>query len=284
MISNFSSFIEFFGALYLTMSVDNQYFKAIWVSKDNEQIISDITKDIDESVKKATITSLNDSAKSLNDRIIELNRRKGGFMLAMCILLLVFIGFEPVNANSTFYLPLLLCTIGSFVVWFCSSYFLTKWKLVVFFVAFNITVYTILHASIAHITLISQCRVTNFLLGYIDWICVLTLSLPILHHLFIHWMYHGVYRGYMKHELHGAIADYTNACEDAKVNYTDDSEATLTKLNEKLQQKFAKIASPSIYRLFYSLIRYYFCVFRRWLSDALRPEERKNSSVKDFLK
>ena len=83
MIGNFSSFIELCAAVYFTMCLDSDKFKLFW-NPDRKVKVDDtsIQTTIDESVEKTR-----------DNEILGL-RRMGVFMIVICFLMLVLVGFE----------------------------------------------------------------------------------------------------------------------------------------------------------------------------------------------
>ena len=101
MIAQLSSFVEFFSAVYVTMSLDNTFCKDFWTP--------DYNKDIERIFNKYPFKdsliykNLLDSTVSIAVRVQNSSRKKGGFMLAFCIFLLIYIGLEnPQIADSLY--------------------------------------------------------------------------------------------------------------------------------------------------------------------------------------
>lgn len=92
MLTNISSLIQLFAAIYLTMCLDNLFFNRFW-ARDYSEIIEKEFKKIkhvpDEALKPS-INRVKDAAEDEEKRM----RRLGTFMFIMTSFLLIFIGFE----------------------------------------------------------------------------------------------------------------------------------------------------------------------------------------------
>lgn len=92
MMSEFSSLIQLFAAIYLTMCFDNQFLRRFWAQDYSEKIdtafktiaIPDLSK---ERLKKKT-----EAAALYEERRM---RKRGTLMFILTVFLLVVIGFEP---------------------------------------------------------------------------------------------------------------------------------------------------------------------------------------------
>lgn len=93
MISNFSSFIEFFAAVYVTMCIDNAYCKQFWTPVYYKEMNS-LLSSYDFTASNLSIDKIKEEIESTNKRVQSYSQHKGSIMLCYCVVLLTFIGFE----------------------------------------------------------------------------------------------------------------------------------------------------------------------------------------------
>ena len=98
MISQFSSFIEFLAAIYVSMSLDNDFCKRFWTPdffKEIDNVFGDFQIE-----NKLVYDKIKGSIKDKSENIQNSSLKRGGFMLGFCVFLLIYIGFEDETKNS----------------------------------------------------------------------------------------------------------------------------------------------------------------------------------------
>lgn len=297
MISNYSSLIEFVSAIYLTMAVEYRFFMDIW-SPQNDTSIDLLLKE-KESVTEndSYICIIRDSANDMHSRIASLTNRKGGFMLSVCVLLLVFMGYETTYQSETIMLQRLQASclipiLEAFVIMLFSNYILRKWKCVVF------------STLLSFFSFMSTFMFADYIwnLYFIQWglryfveLILLLVFTPIIHHLLVNWLYHGVYQGYMKDKIGVAIQEYDSACNSARQTQIDNEDNDMSKAIQVLKNQMVKIATPSIWRLLFSLFLHYYEVFvcdriikgLEYVTSVFKktkPNQPQKMAINDYIK
>lgn len=271
MIANFSSFIEFLAAIYVTMCLDNQICRNFW-TPDYFNSMRTILEGYDFEGSSNLFQKLQDGINNIYVRISNLSQKKGGFMLGFCVWLLILIGLEEQIKNELWgYIPFLLSCFYVFVIVLFSKFILCKWKFVIS--ALLGLLATFLLSYIYANQIFQWIGALNLnLLDYKYFVFVIVLLLPILHQLWVNWIYSSVYKGYLKKQVEleyekykrskegiekrkkGIIdPEYLEAWNDQYFK-NEDSDQSLTIFNRVLYYRLLKIASPSIWRLSWSLL------------------------------
>ena len=126
MISDFSSFIEFFAAVYVTMAVNFEFCKNFWTPTYYKEI-DGLLKSYNAQTSTILLNRLKSEIKLNYSKVQKHAQRKGTIMLAYCVFLLVFIGFEADNNCLQHYIPLFAIQTIVVVVLFLSKYLLKSW-------------------------------------------------------------------------------------------------------------------------------------------------------------
>lgn len=93
MISNFSSFVEFFAAIYVTMAVNNDFCSNFWTPKYYKEMDS-LLKEYNFSGSSFIQDHLMDEIKHKYEIVQNLAHYRGFIVLILCIYYLIFMGFE----------------------------------------------------------------------------------------------------------------------------------------------------------------------------------------------
>ena len=129
MISNFSSFVEFFAAIYVTMAVNNDFCSNFWTPKYYKEMDS-LLKEYNFSGSSFIQDRLMDEIKHKYEIVQNLAHYRGFIILILCIYYLIFMGFEN-DSNSIsiqHYVPILSCTLLVALTLICSKYILKNWR------------------------------------------------------------------------------------------------------------------------------------------------------------
>ncbi len=271
MIANFSSFIEFLAAIYVTMCLDNQICRNFW-TPDYFDSMRTILKGYNFEGSSNLFQKLQDGINDIYGRISNLSQKKGGFMLGFCVWLLILIGLEGNIKDELWgYIPFLFSCFYVFVIVLFSKFILCKWKFVI--LALLGLLVTFVLSYIYAVQLFQWVSSLNLnLLDYKYFIFIIILLLPILHQLWVNWLYSSVYKGYLKKQVELEYEKYKRSKEGIEKRKkeiidpeyleawndqyfkNEDSDQSLTIFNRVLYYRLLKIASPSIWRLFWSFL------------------------------
>lgn len=135
MIASFSSLIEFFAAVYVTMAINSDICENFWTPQYYKEMDS-LLRTYKFSTSSVSNSELINSVKSTYEKIQGYAKRKGAIMLFFCILTLVYIGFENDTTNYELalnhYKPLFYSQIIIATIICLSNWFLRSWRWVVF--------------------------------------------------------------------------------------------------------------------------------------------------------
>ena len=165
MISDFSSFVEFFAAIYVTMAVNNDFCSNFWTPKYYEEMKSLLN-----------VYNFNGSS-SIHDKllaqikekynIVQNNAHHRGFiLLVLCVFYLIFMGFEN-EKNSldvAHYVPIMYCTFFVGIILTISNFVFKNWRCVILFVILCVATYITL--KVLNSDTISQHPISLFLYEY----------------------------------------------------------------------------------------------------------------------
>lgn len=133
MILNFSSFVELFAAIYVTMAVNNDFCSNFWTPRYYKEMEL-LLKTYDFSGSSSIHDKLMDEIKVKYEVVQNRAHFRGFILLTLCVCYLVFMGYEN-ESNSQIvghYVPLLYSTIiVGFTILF-SGVLLTNWRRTIF--------------------------------------------------------------------------------------------------------------------------------------------------------
>ena len=212
MVADYSSFLEFIGAVYFTMCLDEILTRKVWSPLDIKQqsrALDFLGMDKDEDFKNAVLDANKQKGEILQQ---ELSKKSviGLFVIAF---LLVFCGYEQevYNPDNTEPLKLLQLELAYTCVIFIVSLFLLQYKL--FEKVKYVTLYVIgLFCSFLVIrwkTLVfNNSEIERFVVDNIGLFVCVIVTIPILWQIFITWIYKSVFYGYVKTQIRNAQAEY----------------------------------------------------------------------------
>lgn len=217
MIGDLSTFIQFFAAIYVTITIDNLLGKRFWSPDFYRMVVDSINSygfKKSSNVQKKLELSINRKAHELE----EASRKRGAFMLICCVLLLIYSGFESdllkhSSDNQTPILkdlPILVFLLLTFIVFVFHYKLFAKWSYVLlaslctaimFFLSFHIFHY------------IEEYDFGNSL-KYVNKLClVFLLLIPVAYQIYINWLYSSVYMFHLKLSLNKEYELYKQARE-----------------------------------------------------------------------
>lgn len=281
MISNFSSFVEFFAAIYVTMAVNNDFCSNFWTPKYYEEM---------ESLLK--VYNFNGSSY-IHDKllaqikekynVVQSNAHHRGFiLLVLCVFYLIFMGFESEDNSLVVahYVPIIYCTLFVGIILSVSNVVLKNWRRVILLVLLCIAFYVFL--KILNCDTISNHPITLFLYEYKKHIMIGIVLIPIVYQIYVYWLYSSIYKGYLKHKVsveyerfHTSM-DGIETKEKSKVDkiyldiwtatkFNSEEDTTLTPFYEELNKQLLIVASPTHWQLIRSWIIYHMrCFFQKW--------------------
>lgn len=254
MISNYSSFIELFAALYVTMAVEFDFFRKIWNPHEKDALKRILQQEEDEEHSDSHLEVVNNSVDKLYEFIALITNRRGGFMVALCVMLLIYIG----NEQPSSYTALNCCLVLSWIIMLLSNILLRKWKLIVFFVILLSVVFLVVDNNQWIKVFLKDLDIVVYANEHVQYLVILTVLLPIIYHLLVNWMYHGVYQGYLKKAMKKAITEYIEACHDLENNPQENEDIDISDVEDTLHREIRRICRPSLLTLTTSLILHYF--------------------------
>lgn len=224
MIGDYSSYLEFIGAVYFTMSLDDILKRKVWSPQDEVRLkkaIDGFDINNDPSLKKAIVHANRAKGDELQAEL----SKKSVFGLFSVGALLLVCGYEPCIADDPLKLSVLHLTVLYVSIALIASLFLglmwfafKKWKytstlLVLTFIAFFVIYYFRL--------VYGESEIETLCLKYTGLIVSTIITIPILWQLFISWMYKSIFYGYIKSKIKDANEKYkqvTGHINDGNLN------------------------------------------------------------------
>lgn len=214
MLSNLSSFIQLFAAVYLTMCFDEKFFTRFWSRNYENPKFSELldTSSVSGLVKKRFDANVEGIKYSEKRRM----RMRGTYFFMLTVFLLIVIGFEKGIAAYTGVLTLSYCYAGLatalYIVYFLDKFIMKHWFWVYVFVFLLITGFC-LSVFLIHAQPVSESFA--FTMKVIAKVMiVLVLVVPAIWQLFTNWVYANAYHIYAISELSKELEKYNKA-----VNY-----------------------------------------------------------------
>lgn len=292
MISNFSSFVEFFAAIYVTMAVNNDFCSNFWTPryyKEMEQLL----KTYKFSGSSSIHNKLMEEIKSKYEVVQSHAHFRGFILLTLCIGYLIFMGYEN-EENSLIvahYVPLLYSTVLVGLTILFSGLFLTNWKWTILSVFLYGVVYIVL--KIGNWEMVASLSVSKFLYTYKTQLMVGIILLPIIYQIYVYWLHSSIYKGYLKHHVALEYERYQKSMAGIKAKdrskvdniymaawteaaFASGSDPTLTSFYKVLNQQLLIIASPSYRELLCSWTNFHwkkFCSKFKKDNSETKPEQ-----------
>lgn len=262
------------AAIYVTMCLDNQICRNFW-TPDYFESMKTILEGYDFEGSSNLFNKLQEEINNIYGRVSNLSQKKGGFMLGFCVWLLILIGWEDeIKEELWGYIPFLLSCFYVFVIVFFPKSFLYKWKFVVLTLLGLFATFVISYIYANQIYLWPS-PLTSILLDLKYFVFIIVLLLPILHQLWVNWIYSSVYKGYLKEPVKLEYdkykrskegierrkkdmidSEYLEAWNDQYFN-NEGSDQSITIFNRVLYNRLLKIASPNIWILCWSWLKHW---------------------------
>lgn len=273
MISDFSSFVEFFAAIYVTMAANNDFCSNFWTPKYYEEmrtLLNFYNFNGSSSIHNQLLEQIKEKYN-----IVQNNAHHRGFiLLVLCVFYLIFMGFEnDVNYhNVAHYVPIIYSTILVGIVLVISNIAFKNWRSVILFVLLCVAFYIVL--KVLNDDTISAHPISLFLYKYKCHIMIGVIILPVVYQIYVYWLYSSIYKGYLKNMVSIEYERFQTSMEgiknkektkvdriyldiwtDTKFNSGEDS--TLTPFYEELNKQLLIVASPSHWQLINSWLKHH---------------------------
>lgn len=276
MISALSSLIEFFAAVYVTMSIKSDFCERFWTPQYYKDLDSLLGKYnfYTSSTSKAELIK---SVKHTYDKIQGYASRKGTMMLFFCIIALIYIGFEdpssPLELAINHYKPLFYTQLLLALVVCFPNVLIKSWRWVIFWIFLIFSLYI----SIKFTVLNHYCENDFLVWGFRNskYILLCLLILPVIYQMIVFWEYSRMYKGYLSQKIYDEYQRYKNSLEginegdkdkvdleymtvwaEGKIQNKNDEDNSLDNLNRHLFERLLCVASPSQRTLFLSYVRF----------------------------
>lgn len=275
MVSSFSSFIEFFAAVYVTMCIDNAYCKQFWTPVYYKEM-NNLLSSYDFSASSLSIDKIKSEIEATNKRVQDYSQHKGGVMLCFCVALLVFIGFEGEEIHECqYYASLIYSSLAVVCLVVAPNILLRTWRWVCFWLLMIAVLYYIVETTSN--VFVRDNLLLEVIFQHLRLVLVLLVSFPILHQLYLDWLYSRIYKAYLRDKVKCEYIKYEKSWEGIQSHKEvlvhehykeacfkscfstkdDDADDTLTLFNEVLRTRLLSAASPNQLTLLCSLFRYW---------------------------
>ncbi len=220
MVADYSSYLEFIGAVYFTMSLSEYLTSKIWNVKDTKKFdraLDGLGMKDDTDFKDAVLAANSTKGKQLQ---AELSKKSliGLFVISF---LLIYSGYEQsikdtndADALSVLHLELSYSCIYFIVTLFFLQWVVfKKWKYVVFYISSIVGFFSLVRLN----TWVYNCYdIEKIMIDYIDPTVCIIVSIPILWQIFIIWIHKSVFYGYVKSKIKEAQRVYGKVQECVK--------------------------------------------------------------------
>lgn len=301
MISNFSSFVEFFAAIYVTMAVNNDFCSNFWTPKYYKEMDM-LLKKYDFSGSSSIHDSLMDKIKHKYENVQNRAHYRGFIVLMLCVIYLIFMGYEDETNRMSVqhYVPILSSTMLVGLTLIFSKPILKNWRRTIICVIFYVFVYVFF--NFVHLDLLETHKLTIAFFYYKSLLLVTIILLPIVHQLYIYWLYSSVYKGYLKHHVSKEYERYKVSMlgiktkDKTKVDeiymkawsdamFISNEDPTYTTFYQVLTNQPLCIASPTQWQLLMSWIKYHikriFSKEKEGLQSVMNETDTKNEKFLD---
>lgn len=285
MISTFSSFVEFFAAVYVTMAVNNDFCSNFWTPK--------YYREMNEMLKiykfPGSSSIHNKLFKQIMDKYEVVQNHahyRGTVLLVLCVIYLIFMGFED-EKNSIIvghYVPILYCTVTVGLSVLLTTIILNSWRNVTCFIFACTFLYISL--KLGNWDCVNNSSSSLLLYNYKGHLLVLVILMPIIYQLYLYWIYSSIYKGYIKRNVQIEYNRFMESMEGIRtknkglvdeiywtiwsdIAFTSQGDTTLTPFYDVLNGRLLEVASPTHRQLISSWIKFHMKrVFKRNEKDA----------------
>ena len=220
MISNFSSLIELFAAIYLTISLDDLLLRRFWTPDYEDKVKKEFANiKMPEIAKRPTYNSTGEYSTIEDGR----SRKRGGLMFGYSMILLIIVGFEDYfkPLGDLGQAGLLILFIGAvLVVYLFDGFFLKSWWGVLratIWIPVSIGLIVVVLSQLECYKPLAQEKYGCLVL-IAQILLVIALILPVIWQLIRNWLYTRYYLNYVTDQAREKAADYNAAlaCDPKK--------------------------------------------------------------------
>lgn len=205
-MSELNTFIQFFAAIYLTITIDNLVFKRFW-TPDLYSLVERKLKEFQFALSTPLNMQLMGKIRDFAVLIDRRARRRGGYMLLMCISTMIYTSFESYyQIAPEYYFAFFITLCCSFVGYFVGMFIFTKWKHVtltyfVFVVIFVINIVVLDKTTLGTSWNSYFTSNSEYIIVLIKCVTIVFFVVPLLIRLFLNWLNSTVYINYLVDEL-----------------------------------------------------------------------------------
>ena len=226
MISNLSSLIQLFAAIYMTMCFENTFLSRFWTQ--------DPRKKIAETLEQLHLPG-----------DVRRMRKRGTFMFLVSVFLLIVIGFEKGIATHTGYLGLscsyILFALATVILFICDRRIMKEWGVGYRNIFIFFAVYTLLIIGIPFLPWYGP-----FWMQFCFWLklsaklsIIFAVVFPVVWSLYVNWLYSNYYLKYVISELEGVDDDEVIKERISRIDFYPDS-PELLQISRKERRKEKK--------------------------------------------
>lgn len=278
MISDLNTIIQFLAAIYLTITIDSIMFRRFW-TPDLYKIIEDKLNEYSFALSSPLKKDLLDSIKS-NAHIVDSNARKrGGYMLVICVMALIFASFESDKTDANIYFVYSITLIAAALFFIGGVFKWKKWRRVIYSLLCVITLYVVGIIIFTYSQLSVNCAVYcsehQILITVFPKVATLFfLIIPIIGRLYLNWLYSTVYIHSLSNALYnekqkfdrtkeGIDTGDKDKCDDSyKQAFIDvffDKEGKQDQINTKLANTLKEhLVNICVFKKWYEMVSYSF--------------------------
>lgn len=217
MVADFSSYLEFIGAVYFTMSLSEYLTTKIWSPQDAKKIersLDGLGMKDDKDFKQA----VQDANKKKGDKLQQELSKKSLIGLLVIAFLLIFCGIEQEYClnSAVNELYLLQLELAYTCIYFLVSLTLlqwvmfNKWKYVVVYIISVLAVFYVIRSKNL---VFNRYAIEGYLANNIGVFVCITVTIPILWQIFITWVHKSVFYGYVKSKIRKAPNEYNQVID-----------------------------------------------------------------------
>lgn len=213
-MNELNTIVQFFSALYVTITIDSLMFKRFW-TPDIYHVIDKKLKEYQFALSTPAKDNLMGVIKGYANNIDNQSRRRGGYFLLLCITLLILFAFENSFANEgALLLAVLIGTLISVIIYFVGIYKWQSWKNI--FCSYAIIMLSFICCYfVLSMECVTRSNWGTWINDSKDGICFVSklsiislLLFPILIRLYINWLNSTVYVHYIVGKLQNEYDAY----------------------------------------------------------------------------
>lgn len=275
-LQNFSSLLEVFTAIYVSMFLDD-ILKNIWTP--------DYKKKISQLIEGMKIPAISFFVKKVEDNI-DVNakdisshmKRKATFLIVCCLSLLLLAGMEAKSdvLPQYGYMIVTLLSVIALILVFLGRWTFAKFSRVVLCIGFYVIVFILLYYTGVpeYFSGLAWLKSVDYTVAIVAVLTVVTL--PVLWQLFLIWVYSSLYKGYMQEKIskeayvYGKAylaykikdmaalpKEYEMVAKDFVKEQPKDGDTSLNSLNSILVRRLERLCElPYILKVFFSWIKF----------------------------